>query len=68
MDVEIFFETPNAVDPPAARICGRCEVSNECLIFALLTENPQETRYGWMGNKAPIERTKIYKVMKGILS
>ena len=68
VDTEVFFERPNAMDAPAKKYCEPCAVKSDCLIFALLTENPAETRYGWMGNTSPIERTRLYNVLKGISS
>jgi hypothetical protein len=67
-DPEIFFERVNAVDAPAKKVCGPCTVQTDCLLFAFMSENPLDTRYGWMGNTSPIDRTRMYNLLKGLSS
>ena len=65
VDIEVFFKEPNSVDAPGKKYCDPCPVKDDCLIFALLKENPLATRYGYMGGAGPAERDKIYEALKG---
>jgi len=63
-DPEIFFKATASENPPGKEYCEKCEVVHECLIFALLTENPASTRYGIFGNATPGERDRLYQTLK----
>lgn len=52
VDPEIFFPEKGGSTKEAKSICAKCEVANECLIFALANDE----RYGVFGGKSERER------------
>ena len=71
-DPEIFFESPNAADAPAKKVClgdkatntPECPVRQTCLVWTLLTEKPKEQRYGFFGGLGPADRATVYDALK----
>ena len=57
---ELFFPETNRVPREAKRVCGMCEVSVECLDYAV-TNCEKE---GVWGGKSPHERSSIRREMK----
>ena len=60
-DADTFFAPEETVEKfpyaKAAIICGRCEVREECLLYAL--EAPE--KFGYWGGATPEERRKMRK-------
>ena len=60
-DPDAFFPVPggqNGATGQAKQVCSRCEVSQQCLTFAL--EN--DMRYGIWGGKSAYERRRISRL------
>ena len=64
VDPEIFFQDVNEVTAPGKKYCEPCPVVNDCLIHALVQENPNVTRYSVRGNTGPAERDHIYRSLR----
>lgn len=52
VDPELFFPTKGASTKIAKRLCGRCEVTEQCLIYALQQPGIQ---HGVWGGMSPLE-------------
>lgn len=62
---EVFFpENPGgreSVYIQARQFCDKCEVTEQCLAFALEFEEGKRDRFGMFGGKSPRERSQIDK-------
>lgn len=60
---DVFFpDNPGgqeSVYRPAQRFCAECEVTDQCLAFAMEHESGQRFRFGVYGGKTPRERTVL---------
>ncbi len=56
-DPEAFFPEKGGTPREAKRICGRCEVKDECLTYAL----DHNERFGIWGGLSERERRKIQR-------
>lgn len=62
VDPDIFFQDLGGSNKQAKKICADCDVLEQCLAYALKTDNGKY-RYGVFGGKSPKERRKIAKQM-----
>jgi WhiB family redox-sensing transcriptional regulator len=62
MDVEIFFPERGGSSKKARAVCARCEVTEECLAYAL---QDQDSLYnGIRGGTSPRERRQLLRDSK----
>lgn len=54
-DPEIFFPNKGGSTKPAKQVCGLCEVSDQCLAYALT----HSERYGIWGGLSERERRRL---------
>lgn len=64
--MEVFFPERGEGYADARKVCNVCTVSEECLLFAMMSEGRAQKRYGMFGGMEPEERYKLYKKLKGI--
>lgn len=58
-DPEAFFPEIGGSSVPAKRICNTCEVSEQCLAYALMNDE----KFGIWGGLSPQERRRLLKKM-----
>lgn len=64
MNTNLFYPQKSVNSSTAKKICRHCTVSNECLIYALKTEED----FGIWGGKSERERRKLRKQLGSKLS
>ena len=57
-DPELFFPEKGGSNRAAKRICARCDVQDECLMYALEHDEP----YGIWGGLSQSERSRLVGV------
>jgi len=59
VDPEVFFPGVGGSYEEARRICGSCDVREECLAWALRTDREQGLQHGMLGGLTPVERRQL---------
>lgn len=62
-----FFPELGAKYTEGRKICARCPVRDECLDYAMETEECKDDRVGLFGGKSPRERTALAEAKKALL-